>query len=249
MSAMQSLMIRSCQSLKVVTSISFDMIASFTSLNSSRTSRIHLFMSSHFLISIASTFLKLAEYDEQRLALLLNVNMNNEKILLQYSLETEMSDTASVCKKAIIVTAIESVWSKVQWSRYQIIENIWKMKESKACFCIQVSHTWKQKLNYLDLISLIMTMKLLREYRFKTKNEETFVYHSHLQRLRNKLELLTNELLFEILINHINIIYNYRFRLKFMKINVTFADWFCQDSRLFCFTDSLQLFQLRLHML
>jgi len=54
-------------------------------------------------------FLKLAEYDEQRLVLSLDVIMNNEKILLQYSLETEMSDTISVCKKVIIVTAIKSV--------------------------------------------------------------------------------------------------------------------------------------------
>ena len=82
MLAMQSLMIRFRQSSKVVTSISFDMITSFTSLNSSRTSRIHFFMSFHFLILIASTFSKLAEYDEQRLALLLDVIMNNEKILL-----------------------------------------------------------------------------------------------------------------------------------------------------------------------
>jgi len=69
-------------------------------------------------------FLKLAEYNEQRLALSLNVVMNNEKILLQYSLETEMSDTVNVCKKAIIATAIKSVQSKVQQSHYQIIENI-----------------------------------------------------------------------------------------------------------------------------
>jgi hypothetical protein len=81
-------------------------------------------MSFHFLISIASTFSKLAEYDEQRLALSLNVIMNNEKILLQYSLETEMNDTASVCEEAIIATAIESVRSKVQRLRYQIVENI-----------------------------------------------------------------------------------------------------------------------------
>ncbi len=67
-------------------------------------------------------------------------------------------------------------------------------------------------------------MKLLREYRFETKSEETFVCHSHLQRLRNKLKLLMNELSFEILIDHINIIYNYRFRLNFVKIDVTFAD-------------------------
>ncbi len=225
------------------------MIASFTSLNSSRTSHVHLFVSSHSLILIASTFSKLAEYDEQRLTFSLDVIMNNEKILLQYSLKTEMSDTASVCKKAIIVTAIESVWSKVQRSYYQIIENIWKMKESKACFCIQVSHTWKQRLDYLDLIFSIMTMKLLKEYCFKTKNEETFVYYSHLQKLRNKLKLLTNELSFEILIDCINIIYDYRFRLDFVKIDVTFTDWFRWDSRFFHFTDSLQLFQLWLHML
>jgi len=136
MSAMWSLMIRFHQLSRVITSISFDMIASFTSLNSSRTSRVHFFISSHFLILIALTFSKLAEYDEQRLAFSLDVIMNNEKILLQYSLETEMSDTASVCKKVIIVTVIESVRSKVQWSRYQIIENIWEMKESRACFCI-----------------------------------------------------------------------------------------------------------------
>jgi len=109
MSIMQSLTIRFHQSLRVVTSISSDMITSFTSLNSLRTSRVHLFISSHSFILIASTFLKLAEYDEQRFALLLNIIMNNKKILLQYSLETDMSDTANVCKKAIIVTVIKSV--------------------------------------------------------------------------------------------------------------------------------------------
>ncbi len=249
MSAMWSLMIRFHQSSRVVTSISFDMIASFTSLNSLRTSCIHLFIFSHFLILITSMFLKLAEYDEQRLALSLDVVMNNEKILLQYSLETEMSDTVNVCKKAIIATAIKSVQSKVQQSHYQIIENIWKMKESRACSCIWMFHTWKQRLDYLDSISSIMTMKLLREYHFETKSEETFVCHSHFQRLRNKLKLLMNELSFEILIDHINIIYDYRFRLNFVKINVTFADWFHQNSHFFHFTDSLQLFQLRLHML
>ena len=82
MSAMQSLMIKSHQLSRVITSISFDMITLFTSLNSLKTSYIHFLMSFHFLISIASTFLKLAEYDEQRLAFLLNVIMNNEKILL-----------------------------------------------------------------------------------------------------------------------------------------------------------------------
>ena len=114
MSVMRSLMIRFHQLSRIVTSISSDMIASFTSLNSSRTSRVCFLMSSYSLISIALMFLKLAEYDEQRLALSLDVVMNNEKILLQYSLETEMSNTASVCKKAIIATAIESVRSKVQ---------------------------------------------------------------------------------------------------------------------------------------
>jgi len=109
MSVMQSLMIRFHQSSKVVTLIFSDMITLFTLLNSSRTSRVHLFISSHFLILIISTFLKLAKYDEQRLALLLDVIMNNEKILLQYSLKIEMSDTANVCKKAIIVTVIKSV--------------------------------------------------------------------------------------------------------------------------------------------
>jgi len=69
-----------------------------------------------------------------------------------------------------------------------------------------------------------MTMKLLREYRFETKSEEMFVCHSHFQRLRNRLKLLMNELLFEILIDCINIIYNYRFQLDFVKIDVTFTD-------------------------
>jgi len=109
MSIMQSLMIRFHQSSKVITSISSDMIASFTSLNSSKTSHVHLFIFSHSLILITSMFLKLAEYDEQKLAFSLDVIMNNEKILLQYSLETEMNDIASVCEKAIIVTAIKSV--------------------------------------------------------------------------------------------------------------------------------------------
>jgi len=109
MSIMQSLMIRFHQSSKVVTSISSDMIASFTSLNSSKISHVHLFISSHSFILITSMFLKLAEYNEQRLAFSLDVIMNNENILLQYSLKTEMNDIASVCEKAIIVTAIESV--------------------------------------------------------------------------------------------------------------------------------------------
>jgi len=67
-------------------------------------------------------------------------------------------------------------------------------------------------------------MKLLREYCFKTKNEEMFVCHSHLQRLKNRLKLLMNKLSFKILIDCINIIYDYRFRLDFVKIDVTFAD-------------------------
>ncbi len=50
-------------------------------------------------------------------------------------------------------------------------------------------------------------------------------------------------------IDHINIIYDYRFQLNLMKINVTFAHWFHQDSCFFRFNDSLQLFQLWLHML
>jgi len=69
-----------------------------------------------------------------------------------------------------------------------------------------------------------MIMKLLRKYRFKIKSKETFIYHSHLQRLKNRLKLLMNELSFEILIDHINIIYNYKFRLNFVKINVTFIN-------------------------
>ncbi len=109
MSIMQSLMIKFHQSSRVIISIFSDIIALFTSLNSSRTSRIHLLMSSYFLILIALTFLKLAEYDEQRLTFLLDVIINNKKILLQYSLETEMNDTVNVCKKAIIATVIESV--------------------------------------------------------------------------------------------------------------------------------------------
>jgi len=67
-------------------------------------------------------------------------------------------------------------------------------------------------------------MKLLREYRFETKSKETFVCHLHLQKLRNRLKLLMNELSFEILIDCINIIYDYRFQLDFVKIDVTFAD-------------------------
>jgi len=108
-SVMQSLIIRFCQSSRIITSISFNMIALFTSLNSSRTSYVYLFISFHFLILIASALSELAEYDEQKLALLLNVIMNNEKILLQYSLESEMSDVANVCEKAIIVTVIKSI--------------------------------------------------------------------------------------------------------------------------------------------
>jgi len=109
MLVMQSLMIRFHQSSRVITLISSDMIALFTLLNSLRTSHVHLFIFSHSFISIILTFLKLAKYDEQKLALSLNVIINNKKILLQYSLETEMSDTVNVYKKVIIATVIKSV--------------------------------------------------------------------------------------------------------------------------------------------
>jgi len=108
-SVMQSLIIRFCQSSRIITSISFNMIALFTSLNSSRTSHVYLFISFYFLISIASALSELAEYDEQKLALSLNVIMNNEKILLQYSLESEMSDAANFCEKTIIAIVIKSI--------------------------------------------------------------------------------------------------------------------------------------------
>ncbi len=118
MSMMWSLMIRFRQLLRIITSISSDMITSFTSLNSSRTSHVHLFISFYSLILIALMLLKLTEYNEQRLAFSLDVIMNNEKILLQYSLKTEMSNTINVCKKAIIATVIESIWLKIQWLHY-----------------------------------------------------------------------------------------------------------------------------------
>ncbi len=248
-SVMQSLIIRFCQSSRIITLISFNMIALFTSLNSSRTSHVYLFISFHFLILIASALSELAEYDEQKLALSLNVIMNNEKILLQYSLESEMSDAANVCEKAIIATVIKSIWLKVQQSCYQIIKNFWEMRESKACSCIWMFYTWKQRLNYLDSMSLTMIMKLLREFHFNTKDVETFICHSHLQKLRNRLKLLMNELSFKILIDYINIIYDYKFQLNFVKIDVTFTDWFRWDSYFFRFTDSLQLFQLQSYIL
>jgi hypothetical protein len=60
-----------------------------------------------------SASLKLMKYNAQKLVLILKLNVNNEKILLQYSLEAEMSNTVVDCKKVIIVIAVKSVRSKI----------------------------------------------------------------------------------------------------------------------------------------
>jgi hypothetical protein len=49
--------------------------------------------------------------------------VNNEKILLQYSLEAEMSKIVVDVKKIIIVTVTESIRSEIQKSHYQMINN------------------------------------------------------------------------------------------------------------------------------
>jgi hypothetical protein len=61
---------------------------------------------------------ELTEYDIQKLTFTLKLNMNNEKILLQYSLEAEMRKTVVDVEKVIIVTATESIRSEIQKSHY-----------------------------------------------------------------------------------------------------------------------------------
>jgi len=62
---------------------------------------------------MTSTSLKLMKYNVQKLILTLKLNMNNEKILLQYSLKAEMNNIVADCKKVIIVIAVKSVRSKI----------------------------------------------------------------------------------------------------------------------------------------
>ena len=60
----------------------------------------------------------MTEYNLKKLIFILNIVVNNEKILLQYSLETEMSKTVVSIKKVIIATAIESIKLKIQRLNY-----------------------------------------------------------------------------------------------------------------------------------
>jgi hypothetical protein len=67
-------------------------------------------------------------------------------------------------------------------------------------------------------------MKLLKDFHYEIKNARTHVCHLHFQKLEQKLELLTDHLTIEILLDHVNIMYDYQIQLKFLKINSTFAD-------------------------
>jgi len=49
--------------------------------------------------------------------------VNNEKILLQYNLKTEMSETVADVEEVTIVTATENIRSEIQKSHYQTVEN------------------------------------------------------------------------------------------------------------------------------
>jgi len=87
-------------------------------ITSLKSSRQRLLLSSHFFISMTSASSELTEYDIQKLTFTLKLNMNNEKILLQYSLEAEMRKTVVDVEKVIIVTATESIRSEIQKSHY-----------------------------------------------------------------------------------------------------------------------------------
>jgi hypothetical protein len=151
-----------------------------------------LLLSLHSSNSITSTSFELTEYNIQKLVLTLNLNMNNEKILLQYSLKTEMSEIVTDVEKVIIVIAIENIRSEIQKSHYWMIKNLWMKKESKECSCMQVFSAWKQILDYLDFFSLAVTMKLLQDFHYETKNIKMHVCFSHLQKLEQRLRLITN---------------------------------------------------------
>jgi hypothetical protein len=73
---------------------------------------------SHSSVSITSASSEMTEYNFQKLALTLNLNANIEKILLQYSLKTEMSEIVVDIEEVIIVTATENIRSEIQRSSY-----------------------------------------------------------------------------------------------------------------------------------
>lgn len=70
-------------------------------------------MFSFFSILTTSMSFKMIKYNLKKLTFVLNIIKNNEKILLQYSLKTEMSKTVMSIKEVIIVTAIKSIKLKI----------------------------------------------------------------------------------------------------------------------------------------
>jgi len=64
-------------------------------VTSSKSSRLRLLLLSHFSISITSASSELAKYDVQKLALTLKLDVNNEEVLLQYSLVNQESRLTS----------------------------------------------------------------------------------------------------------------------------------------------------------
>ncbi len=92
---MRSLNIRTRQSSRISTPISSNIISQFMPVTSSKSSRLRLLLLSHFSISITSASSELAKYDVQKLALTLKLDVNNEEVLLQYSLVNQESRLTS----------------------------------------------------------------------------------------------------------------------------------------------------------
>jgi len=111
------------QSSRIFTSISFNTTNQFTIINSSKSSHLRLLLPFHSSILIASASLKMTEYDAQKFALTLKLNVDNEEVLLQFSLKTEMRSIVADCKETIIVTAVKSVRSEIQQPHYQTAES------------------------------------------------------------------------------------------------------------------------------
>jgi hypothetical protein len=168
----------------------------------------------------------MAEYDAQKLALTLELDVDNEEVLLQFSLETGMGGTVAGCEEAIIATAVGSVRSEIQQSHYRTAGNPWEKGDSEVCPCVQVSNSWKQKLDYIGPLSSVTTLKLLRDFHYGTKDARTTVCRLHLQKLGQRLGLLTDHLAIGILLGRVNTMYDYRFRLGFLKTDSTSAGWF-----------------------
>jgi len=81
--------------------------------------------------------------------------VNNEKILLQYNLKTEMSETVADVEEVTIVTATENIRSEIQKSHYQTVENSWTKIVTEQRMFLCTSFQFMKTNSWLSRFSII----------------------------------------------------------------------------------------------